>query len=105
MKALWIIAGIAAGCCLSTSALSDDGAVLAKTSGCLICHSVDKRIVGPAYKEVAKKYKGNADAAAMLAKKVSDGGSGTWGAVPMPPNKGKVAEADIKKLVAWVLSQ
>jgi cytochrome c len=62
-------------------------------------------IVGPAYKEVAKKYKGNADAAAMLEKKVSDGGSGTWGAIPMPPNKGKVPEADIKTLVAWILSQ
>jgi len=104
MKALWMIVGIA-GCCLSTPALSDDGAALAKKSGCLNCHSVDKKIVGPSYKEVAKKYKGNADAAAMLAKKVSDGGSGTWGAVPMPPNKGKVAEADIKTLVAWVLSQ
>ena len=104
MKALWMIAGIA-GCCLSTAVLSDDGAALAKKSGCLICHSVDKKIVGPAYKDVAKKYKGNAAAAAMLEKKVSDGGSGTWGAVPMPPNKGKVPEADIKTLVAWILSQ
>jgi cytochrome c len=104
MKTWWLIVGVA-GCCLSTAALSDDGAALAKKSGCLNCHSVDKKIVGPAYKEVAKKYKGNADAEAILVKKVADGGSGTWGAVPMPPNKGKVSEADIKTLVAWILSQ
>jgi len=107
MKAWWMIAGIAgiAGCCLSTAVLSDDGAALAKKSGCLNCHSVDKKIVGPAYKDVAKKYKGNTGAAAMLEKKVSDGGSGTWGPVSMPPFKGKVPEADIKTLVAWILSQ
>lgn len=104
MKAMLIIAAVA-GFCLSNSALCDDGAALAKKSGCLNCHSVDKKIVGPSYKEVAKKYKGNADAPAMLVKKVSDGGSGVWGAVPMPPNKGKVSDADIKTLVAWVLSQ
>lgn len=104
MKAMLIIAGVA-GCLLSASALCDDGAALAKKSGCLNCHSVDKKIVGPAYKDVAKKYKGNADAPAMLVKKVSDGGSGVWGAIPMPPNKGKISEADIKTLVNWVLSQ
>jgi len=104
MKAILMIVGIA-GCFLSASALCDDGAALAKKSGCLNCHAVDKKIVGPSYKDVAKKYKGNADAAAMLVKKVADGGSGTWGAIPMPPNKGKVAEADIKTLVDWILSQ
>ena len=104
MKAMLIIAGVA-GLCLSTPAFCDDGAALAKKSGCLNCHAVDKKIVGPSYKEVAKKYKGNADAPAMLAKKVSAGGSGVWGAVPMPPNKGKISEADIKTLVGWVLSQ
>ena len=104
MKAVLIIIGVA-GFCLSTAALCDDGAALAKKSGCLNCHSVDKKIVGPAYKEVAKKYKGHADAAALLAQKVSAGGSGVWGAVPMPPNKGKVSEADIKTLVDWVLTQ
>jgi cytochrome c len=104
MKASLLMVGIA-GCCLSAPALCDDYAALAKKSGCLNCHSVDKKIVGPSYKDVAKKYKGNADAAAMLVKKVSAGGSGVWGAVPMPPNKGKVSEADIKTLVDWVLSQ
>ena len=104
MKAMWMMAGIA-GCVLGASALADDGAALAKKSGCLNCHSVDKKIVGPAYKEVAKKYKDNADAPALLAKKVADGGSGVWGAIPMPPNKGKVSEADIKALVTWILAQ
>jgi len=85
--------------------VADDGAAMAKKSGCLNCHSVEKKIVGPAYKDVAKKYKGDSDAAARLEKKVADGGSGVWGAVPMPPNKSKVSEADIKTLVAWVLSQ
>lgn len=89
MKFMLTVAAIA-GLCLSTSAWSEEGLALAKKSGCLNCHSIDKKIVGPAYKDVAKKYKGNPDAAAMLVKKVADGGSGVWGAVPMPPNKGKV---------------
>jgi len=89
----------------SAPVLADDGAALAKKSGCFNCHTVDKKLVGPSYKDVAKKYKGNAGAAAMLVKKVSDGGSGVWGPIPMPPNKTKVSEADIKTLVDWVLSQ
>ncbi|HYA66485.1 MAG TPA: c-type cytochrome [Burkholderiaceae bacterium] len=95
-----------AGCLLGSSvAVADDYAALAKKSGCFNCHAVDKKLVGPAYKDVAKKYKGDPDAVAKLTKKVSDGGSGVWGPVPMPPNKGKVSEADIKTLVEWVLSQ
>ncbi|HYA96287.1 MAG TPA: c-type cytochrome [Terriglobales bacterium] len=93
------------GCFLSVSALADDAAALAKKSGCMTCHAVDKKVVGPAYKDVAKKYKGNPNAVAILVKKVSDGGSGVWGPIPMPPNKPKVSEADIKTLVNWVLSQ
>jgi len=101
-----ITAAAITGCLVaSVPALADDGAALAKKSGCLNCHSVDKKLVGPAYKDVAKKYKGNADAVAMLVKKVADGGSGVWGPIPMPPNKAKVSEADIKTLVDWVLSQ
>jgi len=105
MKTVLLVATIA-GCLLSSeAALAQDYAALAKKSGCLTCHAVDKKLVGPAYKDVAKKYKGDADAVAKLVKKVADGGSGVWGAVPMPPNKGKVSEADIKTLVEWVLSQ
>jgi cytochrome c len=104
MNSKFAIAAIA-GCLLSGVAMGDDGAALAKKSGCLNCHSVDRKLVGPSYREVAKKYKDNADAPALLAKKVSAGGSGVWGAIPMPPNKGKVSEADIATLVAWVLAQ
>jgi cytochrome c len=77
---------------------------LAQKSGCLACHAVDKKIVGPSYKEVAAKYKGDAKAEAMLFTKVKAGGVGTWGQVPMPPNSA-VSDADIKTLVKWVLSQ
>jgi len=77
--------------------------VLAQKSGCIACHNVDKKIIGPAYKEVAAKYKADKDAATKLAAKVKAGGSGVWGPVPMPPNA-QVADADIKTLVAWVLS-
>ena len=76
---------------------------LAQKSGCTACHSVDKKIVGPAYKDVAKKYAGDKGAAARLEKKVKAGGSGVWGEVPMPPNT-QVSDADVKKLVEWVLS-
>jgi len=75
---------------------------LAKKHQCLACHQIDKKSVGPSYKDIAKKYKGQADAQANLEQKVKKGGSGVWGAVPMAPND-KVPEADIKTLVAWVL--
>ena len=76
---------------------------LATKSGCTACHAVDKKVVGPGYKEVAAKYKGDAKAEAMLVDKVKKGGVGTWGQVPMPPNAG-VKDEDIKTLVKWVLS-
>ena len=72
-------------------------------SGCVACHAVDKKVIGPAYKEVAAKYKGDKDAATKLAAKVKAGGQGVWGPVPMPPNA-QVADADIKTLVAWILT-
>jgi cytochrome c len=77
---------------------------LAKSKNCMACHAVDKKLVGPAYKEVAKKYAGNAKAADMLAEKIVKGGSGVWGAIPMPANP-QVNAADAKKLAAWVMSQ
>ena len=76
---------------------------LAKKYNCLACHSVDKKIVGPAYKDVAAKYKGDAGAEAKLVAKVKNGGSGVWGPIPMPPNS-SVPDADVKALVKWVLS-
>jgi cytochrome c len=77
---------------------------LAKKHNCLICHAVDKKLVGPSFKDIAMKYKGQKAAAAKLEEKVKKGGSGVWGPVPMPPNAA-VPEGDIKKLVAWVLKQ
>lgn len=75
---------------------------LAKKHQCLACHQLDKKSVGPAYKEIAKKYKGQADAVAKLSAKVKKGGSGVWGPIPMAPNPA-VPDADIKTLVEWVL--
>ena len=77
---------------------------LAKSKQCVACHAVEKKLVGPSYKDVAKKYAGQSDAAAKLAAKILAGGAGTWGAVPMPSNPG-VSEADAKKLAVWVLQQ
>jgi len=79
------------------------GEAMMQKDGCAACHSVDKKIVGPAYQEVAAKYRGDKDALAKLTQKVKAGGSGVWGAVPMPPNA-QVPEADVKALVTWILS-
>ncbi len=76
---------------------------LAQKHNCLLCHSVDKKVVGPAYKDVAAKYKGDPNAFDTLVKKVKNGGSGVWGTVPMPPNSA-VPDEDIKTLVKWILS-
>ena len=97
------LAGVAVAVALSAPARADEaGEKLAKDKGCTACHAIDKKLVGPAYKEVAKKYKGDAKAPAMLAEKVVKGGQGVWGPIPMPPNK--VSDEEAKKLVAYVLS-
>lgn len=77
---------------------------LAQKNNCLSCHAIDKQVVGPSYKAVAAKYKGDAAAPAKLAEKIKKGGSGVWGAVPMPPNP-QVSDADMKALVQWILAQ
>jgi len=99
MRALTVGAAVAA-LFLANAAYADEA--LAKKYNCAACHAIDKKGVGPAYKEVAKKYKGQANAAAKLAAKVKKGGGGVWGQVPMPPNAA-VPDAEIKKLVDWVL--
>jgi cytochrome c len=76
---------------------------LAQKKNCLACHAVDKKLVGPSYKDVAAKYAGHKDVAEKLAQKIIKGGSGTWGAVPMPANT-QVNDAEAKQLVAWILS-
>jgi cytochrome c len=88
---------------VSGTALADAGEDLLKKSGCTACHAVDKKVIGPAYQEVAAKYKGDATAPAKLADKVKKGGSGVWGQIPMPPNA-QVSDADIKTLVAYILA-
>lgn len=90
-----------------SSVMAADGLELAKASGCLACHAVDKKVVGPAWKDVATKYKGDASARAALVNKVKAGGKGNWtevtGGVPMPPYSPRVADADIEKLIDFVL--
>ena len=96
---------------LVTAALALAGAVtalpasadeaLAKKHNCLACHQVDKKAIGPAYRDIAKKYKGQ-NVAAQLEQKVKKGGVGVWGQIPMPPNPA-VPDADVKKLVDWIL--
>jgi cytochrome c len=98
-RALFALAALAA---LSAPALADQA--LATAKNCMACHAVDKKLVGPAYKEVAAKYSGQKDAVDKLAVKIIKGGSGVWGPVPMPANA-QVNEAEAKKLAAWVLTQ
>jgi cytochrome c len=98
-RALFALAALAA---LSAPAMAD--MALATAKNCMACHAVDKKLVGPSYKEVAAKYAGQKDAVDRLAAKIIKGGAGVWGPVPMPANA-QVSEADAKKLAAWVLTQ
>ena len=88
------------GLCLATYAMASKE--LAQAKNCLACHAMDSKVVGPGFKEVAAKYAGDKGAAATLATKIIAGGSGVWGAIPMPANP-QVKEADAKKLAAWIL--
>ena len=100
-RALLIMAAMTT---LAAPAIADEA--LAKSKNCMACHAVDKKLVGPSYKDVAKKYAGDAKAVDVLAARIIKGsevGKGNWGAVPMPPNP-QVSEAEAKKLAAWVLS-
>ncbi|MDH1700443.1 c-type cytochrome [Comamonas terrigena] len=88
---------------LSVAAPAMADLALAQSKNCMACHAVDKKLVGPSYKDVAGKYAGQKDAADKLAAKIVKGGSGVWGPVPMPANT-QVSEADAKKLAAWILT-
>lgn len=88
---------------LSAAAPAMADQALATSKNCMACHAVDKKLVGPSYKDVAAKYAGQAGAADKLAVKIIKGGSGVWGPVPMPANA-QVNESDAKKLAAWILS-
>ena len=103
MKRLATLATVAAAFLVLPTSPARASEELAKKHVCFACHAVDKKLVGPAYKDVAAKYKGNAKAQAMLEEKVKKGGVGVWGQVPMPPNS-SVKDEDIHKLVAWILT-
>jgi cytochrome c len=103
MKTLVMTAASAALLMMTGMASADDGMALAQKNACMSCHSVDKKIVGPAYKDVAKKYAGDKAAPAKLAAKVKAGGKGVWGEIPMPPNP-QVSPADLNTIIAWILS-
>jgi cytochrome c len=98
-RALFALTVLAA---VSAPALADQA--LANAKNCMACHAVDKKLVGPAYKDVAIKYAGQKDAVDKLAVKIMKGGAGVWGPVPMPANA-QVNEAEAKKLASWVLTQ
>lgn len=85
-------------------AAGGDQLALATASGCMACHQIEMKVVGPAYKDVAAKYKGDDGALENLVAKVKAGGSGTWGPVPMPPNSPQVSDENIRAIVTWVLS-
>ena len=80
-----------------------DATPLLQKAGCVACHSTDKKILGPSFKDISAKYKGKSMEAALI-KKVKDGGSGAWGPMPMPPNSGKLSDDEFKQVVGWILS-
>lgn len=102
MKRLVMGAMVVGSAFVSQAAMAS--ADLAKAKNCMACHAVANKLVGPAYKDVAAKYAGQKDAEAKLVTKVIKGGSGVWGAIPMPANP-QVSEADARTLVKWIMAQ
>lgn len=111
MKKQFLVLGATAAMALVSNtafaALDDAGALaVMKKAGCSACHTVDKKLVGPSYKDVAAKRKAAPDAGALLEKKVRDGGKGEYGPIPMPPTPAaKISDAELKDLVQWVLTK
>lgn len=102
MKSIIVSMVTAAGLMVAGSAMATDMPDVAKKSGCTACHAIDKKVVGPAWMDVSKKYKGDAGAAAHLDTVISKGGKGVWGPSPMPA-MAKVSDADRKALIDFVL--
>lgn len=108
MKAHWVgmpvITLMFLGC---GTAWADEA--LARSSGCLECHSVDKKVIGPAFRDIAKRYRNDAGARAMLIDKVKNGAKGNWtevtGGVPMPPHSPRLSDTEIQRLVDWVMNR
>jgi cytochrome c len=99
MKVTGSVLAVLGLCLVAAPALASEE--LAKKHACTACHAIDKKLVGPAYKDVANKYRSDPKAEAMLVDKVKKGGVGVWGQVPMPPNSA-VPDADVKTLVKWI---
>ena len=102
MKRSMMVAAVFASALVSQAAMAN--ADLAKAKNCMACHAVANKLVGPAYKDVAAKYAGQKDAENKLVGKIMKGGSGVWGAIPMPANP-QVSEAEARTLAKWVLAQ
>jgi cytochrome c len=103
MKSLLLATSVSVMSLGAVATASADALALATQSGCMACHQVETKVVGPAYKDVAAKYKGQEGVLDTLVAKVKAGGSGVWGPVPMPPNV-NVKDEDIKTIVTWVLT-
>lgn len=99
-RTLFALLALSAAVAATTPAFADQA--LATAKNCMACHAVDKKVLGPAYKDVAAKYKDDKGAVAKLTEKVLKGGAGVWGPIPMPANA-QVNEAEAKKLVTWIL--
>lgn len=104
MKAIASVLALSLAAMAAPTASAADAAGLAQKAGCMACHSIDKKMLGPSFKDVAAKYKGK-DSEAMLIKKVKDGGAGVWGQIPMPPNGNKLSDGEYKTVVSWILTQ
>lgn len=102
MTRVSILSAALAAMVLSASASAQDAAKLAQEKQCMTCHALDKKLIGPAYKDVAAKYKSRKDAEAYLAGKILKGSTGVWGQIPMPPNA-TVKDNEAKILAKWVL--
>lgn len=99
-----LASGLLFGAASAAQAVDAAAAIaLAGKGACVACHAADRKLVGPAYKEIAKKYAGDANASAYLAKKIRTGGSGVWGSLPMPP-QATLSDAEIATLAEWVLA-
>lgn len=103
MKSIFISMAVAAGLMVAGSAMAADMPAVAKKNNCTACHAIEKKVVGPAWKDVAAKYKGDAGAVAHLTTKIKKGGSGVWGKMPMPASP-KASDADIKELISFILA-
>jgi cytochrome c len=102
MKFIQLVCTVALGFVAASPALASEEII--KKARCVACHAIGEKRVGPAYKDVAAKYKGQGDAVAVLTAKVRHGGTGVWGQIPMPPNgTDKISDADLKAAVEWIL--